>query len=499
MSDGRPSDTAREVDGRLGEPVAAVPRVLDGRYRLERVLGSGGMGTVWRGQDLRLDRPVAVKVLSGDGLSLPKAMERFGREARAVARLSHPNIVPVYDFGADDDDPYLVMQLVDGSTVADLLGNGPLAMSDVLAISSQVCDGLTAAQAAGIVHRDIKPSNLIVTAAGVVKICDFGVARLLDGADHADLTGSAVAMGSPKYMAPEQINGDPVDARTDLYGLGCSMYTMLTGRPPFSTGTPLSVAHQHMTTAPQPVTVHRPDAPPQVAALVADLLAKAPQARPADAATVRARIGEATEAPDKLSVAGPPHRPGAAAQPTPGPEPRRRRLMVGAIAAILAATVIAALIATTHAENQSAAGRLAATSGPAAGGPSPNVIPSTAATTTSGPINGGSINSPTAQAQTPPPTPAPPPQLPADPMLALRQSIQRQADAGGLQPDAVKDLNHLVDDLAKSVTSANPADETKKLKAIRDKLTNLYREGKLTVAGYSEINSRVDAVAATIG
>src|SRR5690349_16310744 len=296
MSDGRPSEAARDVGGRLGEPVAAVPRVLDGRYRLERVLGSGGMGTVWHGQDLRLDRPVAVKVVSGAGLNLPKAMERFGREARAVARLSHPNIVPVYDFGADGDDPYLVMQLVDGSTVADLLADGPLAMTQVLAISSQVCDGLVAAHAAGVVHRDGKPSNLIMTATGVVKICDFGLARLLDGSDHTDLTGSAVAMGSPKYMAPEQISGDPVDARTDLYGLGCSMYAMLTGRPPFSTGTALNVAHQHMTATPQPVTVHRPDTPPRVAALVADLLAKAPPDRPPDAATVKARLSQAASA-----------------------------------------------------------------------------------------------------------------------------------------------------------------------------------------------------------
>src|SRR5689334_21492660 len=126
-------------DGRPSEPVAAARRVLDGRYRLERVLGSGGMGTVWRAPDLRLDRPVAVKVISADGFRLPKAMERFGREARAVARLSHPNIVPVYDFG-DDDDPYLVMQLLDGSTVADLLDNGALPVADVLAISSQVCN-----------------------------------------------------------------------------------------------------------------------------------------------------------------------------------------------------------------------------------------------------------------------------------------------------------------------------------------------------------------------
>jgi hypothetical protein len=491
-------------------PIAAEPRVLDGRYRLERVLGSGGMGTVWHGLDLRLDRPVAVKVLSGGGLSLPKAMERFGREARAVARLSHPNIVPVYDVGADDDDPYLVMELIDGSTVAQLLDDGPLALADVLGIGSQVCDGLTAAHVAGIVHRDIKPTNLIVTAAGVVKICDFGVARLLD---HADLTESAVAMGSPKYMAPEQISGDPVDARTDLYGLGCSMYAMLTGRPPFASGTPLSVAHQHVTAAPEPVTMHRPEVPPEVAALIADLLAKAPSARPPDAAAVQVRIAAAA---DRLAAAGPVAgarpaapatiavEPAARAVAGGGPSPAaaarstRRRWTVGAIAATLSAIAITvALVAVTTAERQSGARRLAASAGPATASPSPKPITSSA----NGVVNGGPANGPTSRTQTlpPPPTPAPPPQPPVDPIVALRQSIQRQADTGGLKPDAVKDLNHLVDDLAKSMTGGPPDDETKKLKALRDRITSLYREGKLTGASYTEINSRVDAVAAKIG
>jgi len=178
--------------------------------------------------------------------------------------------------------------------------------------------------------------------------------------------------------------------------------------------------------------------------------------------------------------------------------------MVGAIGAVLLATVVAALIAIAHAENHSSAGRLAATIGPAPGGPSTKVTASTAATT-GGAINGGAVSTPTptptptAPAPGPASTPAPPLPQPADPMLALRQSIQRQSDIGGLKPDAVRDLNHAVDDLAKSITSANPDDETKKLKALRDKLTSLYREGKLTGAGYSEISSRVDAVAATIG
>src|SRR5262249_55011444 len=155
---------------------------------------------------------------------------------RAVGRLSHPNVVSVYDFGAQDNEPYLVMELVEGPTVANLLAQGPLPIVDVLSIVSQICDGLTDAHAAGIVHRDIKPANLILTASGVAKICDFGVARLLDASATQNLTGPVAAMGSPGYMAPEQITGGTIDQRTDLYALGCTIYAMLTGRPPFTAG-----------------------------------------------------------------------------------------------------------------------------------------------------------------------------------------------------------------------------------------------------------------------
>jgi serine/threonine-protein kinase len=131
----------------------AAGRLLDGRYRIERLLGSGGMATVWRGRDLRLDRPVAVKELSGEGLRQPKALQRFEREARAVGRLSHPNIVSVYDFGTHDGEAYLVMELAEGPTVAMLLADGPLPVVDALVVAAEVCDGLAAAHAAGIVHH----------------------------------------------------------------------------------------------------------------------------------------------------------------------------------------------------------------------------------------------------------------------------------------------------------------------------------------------------------
>ena len=147
-----------------------VGRVLGGRYQTEQLLGSGGMGAVWRARDLRLDRPVAVKELTGAGLSYPMAMARFDREARTVAGLTHPNIVEVYDFGADDGNSYLVMELIEGSTVAAMLAGGPLPFAAAISIAAQTCDGLAAAHEAGVIHRDIKPANLMLTPAGVVKI-----------------------------------------------------------------------------------------------------------------------------------------------------------------------------------------------------------------------------------------------------------------------------------------------------------------------------------------
>ena len=228
--------------------------------------------------------------LSGEGLRQPMALQRFDREARAVGRLSHPNVVSVYDVGTQDGQPYLVMELVEGPTVATLLADGPLPVADVLAMGSQVCDGLAAAHAAGIIHRDIKPANLIVTPSGVVKICDFGVARLLDPSANPNLTGPAIAWGSPNYMAPEQINGGPIDRRTDLYALGCTMYAMLTGAPPFTGGGTFDILHQHLTSHRSRCACADPRCHRRWRRWSRDLLAKTPDERPSDARVVRARI-----------------------------------------------------------------------------------------------------------------------------------------------------------------------------------------------------------------
>lgn len=520
----------------MRESVAA-DRLLGGRYRVERLLGGGGMATVWRGRDLRLDRPVAIKELSGEGLRQPMALERFDREARAVGRLSHPNVVSVYDVGTHDGQPYLVMELVEGPTVATLLADGPLPVADVLAMGSQVCDGLAAAHAAGIIHRDIKPANLIVTPGSVVKICDFGVARLLDPSANTNLTGPATAWGSPNYMAPEQINGGPIDRRTDLYALGCTMYAMLTGAPPFTTGGTFGVLHEHMTKPPESLRLRRTEVPPQVEALVHDLLAKTPDERPSDARVVRARIVAAqadlalasaravllrTAAPPAaaapatqatVSSEEPPAGPNTGSQ-TPTTKSRRRT-----IAAVAAATIAVAAATTLLPMLRTETGRVAglwtepstpAATSPAAAAVAPPTPARSLGTSPSGTSPSGMSPSATPQSATPPsaaprtrathtatPTSPPPPRT--DPITALRQTIGQQVTAGSLKADAANDLNHMVDDLAHTVATGNTGDVTNKIKALRAKLTTLNKEGKLSDDGYRALNTAVDQIAADQG
>src|SRR5262245_25540352 len=262
-------------------------RVVDGRYRLRAVLGQGGMATVWSGIDIRLDRPVAVKLLDPAAVGESAVVRFLDGEARTVARLAHPNIVSVYDVGIDGGQPYLVMELVEGEDLRRRLLPGPMSVSQTVTIADQICAALAAAHAAGVVHGDIKPDNVMLTRAGAVKVCDFGIARL-QLATRAE-TRSAVVIGTSEYMAPEQATGGAVDARTDLYALGCVVYAMLTGAPPFA-GDPADVLRQQVHDTVVPITFRRADVPPDLAAAVTDLLAKNPADRPGSAAALRARL-----------------------------------------------------------------------------------------------------------------------------------------------------------------------------------------------------------------
>ncbi len=266
-------------------PAMSTPGILlAGRYQLQGRIAAGAVGEVWQATDLVLSRPVAVKRLRDGYAGQAEAMARFRAEARHAGALSHPGIAQVYDYGEADppSPPFLVMEFVDGPSLAGLLDGGPLAPGDAMDVLAQVAAGLAAAHAAGLVHRDIKPANLLVAPDGQVKITDFGIAH---AAGSAQLTGTGTMVGTPSYLAPERAAGASATPASDLYSLGVVGYECLAGQPPFQ-GTPMEVvaACQSAPVPPLPAAV-----PAAVAALVMELTAKDPAARPASASQVATR------------------------------------------------------------------------------------------------------------------------------------------------------------------------------------------------------------------
>jgi hypothetical protein len=258
--------------------------LLAARYRLDHLIASGGMGEVWRAVDVVLERPVAVKLLHAEYARDAETVARFRAEARHAAKLSHPSIAQVYDFGEARQGraAFLVMELVDGPPLTQLLARGPLAAARALDLVAQVAGGLAAAHAAGVVHRDIKPGNLLADRSGTVKITDFGIAYALGS---APLTRTGTLIGTPAYLAPERVNGQAAGPQSDLYSLGIVAYECLTGSLPFAgTAMEIALAHQHQTLPPLPAAVPR-----QAAELVAQLTARDPARRPASAAIVATR------------------------------------------------------------------------------------------------------------------------------------------------------------------------------------------------------------------
>jgi serine/threonine-protein kinase len=251
--------------------------VLSDRYQVEARIGAGGMAEVYRGFDPVLNRTVAIKVLLPQMARDTSFVERFRREAQAAARLNQSNIVGVYDTGSDDGTQYIVMEFIEGRTLAEFMETGrrptPVQAAE---IAQKICTAIAAAHAQGVIHRDIKPGNVMVTRDGTVKVMDFGIARVL-GPETAPQT-SAV-LGTASYLSPEQAQGGPVDARTDIYSLGAVLYELLTGRPPFTGDSPVAVAYKQVNETPAVPSSLNPDVPARLDAVVMKALSKNPSNR----------------------------------------------------------------------------------------------------------------------------------------------------------------------------------------------------------------------------
>jgi serine/threonine protein kinase/tetratricopeptide (TPR) repeat protein len=257
-------------------------------YRILEPLGTGGMGEVYLARDEHLDRDVAVKVLQRGTLADPAARERFRREARVLARLSHPGVATIYDFDTQDSLDFLVMEYVPGGTISTKLATGPFSVPDVLRVGASIADALEEAHRRGFLHRDLKPGNVVLTAEGAPKILDFGLAGLLSaGAGQVtELTQAGTILGSLPYMAPEQLRGDPTDFRSDVWSLGALLYEMAAGRRAFEKERPEALMFEILHAMPRPLRAVRPDVPPALERLIESCLDKDRAGRPGSAGDV---------------------------------------------------------------------------------------------------------------------------------------------------------------------------------------------------------------------
>jgi len=268
------------------DPLVGV--VLDGRYRVDTLIATGGMSGVYRGLDLRLDRPVALKIMDSRYAGDNQFLTRFQREARAVARLKDPGLVAVYDQGIDGQHPFLVMELIEGGTLRELLRErGPMPPHAVAAVLAPVLGGLAVAHRAGLVHRDVKPENVLISDDGDVKIADFGLVRAVA---EAKITSTSVILGTAAYLSPEQVSTGDAGPHSDVYAVGILAYELLTGATPFTGDTALAVAYQRMDTDVAPPSAMIGGVPAQFDELVLRATSRDPAQRYADAQDMAAEL-----------------------------------------------------------------------------------------------------------------------------------------------------------------------------------------------------------------
>tara|TARA_B100000378_G_scaffold253761_1_gene229881 strand:- start:56 stop:1759 length:1704 start_codon:yes stop_codon:yes gene_type:complete len=306
--------------------VTAEPRVLSGRYRVDEIIGRGGMATVYRGYDLTLGRDVAIKILDRELADDNSFRTRFRLEAQAASRMSHPAIVRVYDAGEDTERnpdgstravPFIVMELVKGRLLKDVIAEGPVPVEDTVRYVDGILEALEYSHRAGVVHRDIKPGNVMITDAGQIKVMDFGIARAVSDSSST-VAETTQILGTAAYFSPEQAKGDPVDARADLYSAGVVLYEMLSGKQPFRGETPVAIAYQHVSETPVAPSEINETVPRSLDAIALRALAKDPYQRYQDAASFREALDATIDgkAPSKRQV-------GALTSELYGPNPRQ--------------------------------------------------------------------------------------------------------------------------------------------------------------------------------
>jgi eukaryotic-like serine/threonine-protein kinase len=450
-----------------------LPTVLAERYQLDRSLGNGGMGEVFEATDLTLHRNVAVKLLSPSLVQDEPARARFLREARALAQVNSPHVVAVYDAGEDAERPYLVMELVEGTTLEhELERAGRLEPPRAVAIAKDIASGLASAHEQGIVHRDVKPSNVFLTPSDAAKIGDFGIARL--ERPDATLTLTGQTFGSPPYVAPEQATGGKVDARADLYSLGCVLFQMLVGRRPFSGDDAVSLVYQHVHTTPPRVDSLHPEVPVALGDLVAGLMAKDPDDRPDSAEEVRRALESVpTEAVVTATATVPVT--ATAVLPRRAQADRRRKPWWPLVAGIAGVVVLLALTAAA----------ILARGDPTAAPSSPARRSST------------SPSSPPTSASPSPSAPLPQtPEAAGAALLALTQQLQ---DAGAIDHKLADDIRHTVDEVlngkGKHDENADPAD---KLNELKDTIAEAVDHGTVSAADAGRLTDAIDQLGQTL-
>src|SRR5690606_11811045 len=307
-----PGTLATGFEKQLGETdVSTEPRILAGRYRVDEVIGQGGMARVHRGYDLTLGREVAIKILDPELARDTAFRTRFRLEAQAASRMSHPSIVRVFDAGDPATDsasgagsePYIVMELVHGTLLKDIIAEGPVSVDDALRYADGILEALEYSHRAGVVHRDIKPGNVMITERGTVKVMDFGIARAVSDSSST-VAETTQIIGTAAYFSPEQAKGESVDARADLYSTGVVLYEMLTARQPFRGDSPVAVAYQHVSETPVPPSEVNEDLPRSLDAIVLRALAKDPYQRFPDSSSFRSALHAVTsgDAPSKKQI-----------------------------------------------------------------------------------------------------------------------------------------------------------------------------------------------------